>query len=37
MSAECDGKFDKSELIYEGGNVTYKRVGTKLLLKNITK
>ena len=37
MSAECDEKCDKSELIQGGGNITYMRVGTKLLSKNITK
>ena len=37
MSAECDEKFDKSELIKGGGNIPYMRVVTKLLSKNITK
>ena len=37
MSAECDEKLGKSELIQGGGNITYMRVGAKLLSKNITK
>ena len=37
MSAEDDVNFDKSELIKGEGSVTYMRVGSKLLSKNITK